>query len=77
MATTASVYNASRTTRQVLKRHRKEGPSLTLHLHANTFRFERQVSGWKRERVRIAVSCSGLATWLWAFRMAPFCVRAR
>ncbi|UZJ52722.1 hypothetical protein CBS101457_002042 [Exobasidium rhododendri] len=42
MATTASVYNASRTTRQVLKRHRKEGPSLTLHLHANTFRFEKQ-----------------------------------
>lgn len=42
MATTASVYNASRTTRQVLKRHRKEGPSLTLHLYANTFRFERQ-----------------------------------
>lgn len=42
MATTASVYNASRTTRQVLKRHRKEGPSLILHLYGNTFRFERQ-----------------------------------
>lgn len=44
MATTASVYNASRTTRQVLKRHRKEAPSLVLHLFTNNFRFEKQVS---------------------------------
>lgn len=42
MATTASVYNTSRTTRQILRRHRKDKPSLILHLHNNHFRFERQ-----------------------------------
>ena len=42
MATTASVYNTSRTTRQILRRHRKDQPSLILHLHNNHFRFERQ-----------------------------------
>ncbi|TKY89639.1 hypothetical protein EX895_001424 [Sporisorium graminicola] len=42
MATTASVYNTSRTTRQILRRHRKDKPSLILHLHNHHFRFERQ-----------------------------------
>lgn len=42
MATTASVYNTSRTTRQILRRHRKYKASLILHLHNNHFRFERQ-----------------------------------
>ncbi|EPQ31636.1 uncharacterized protein PFL1_00969 [Pseudozyma flocculosa PF-1] len=42
MATTASVYNFSRTNRQILRRHRKDRPSLVLHLHNSHFRFERQ-----------------------------------
>ena len=44
MATSASVYNHQRTNRQVLKRHRKDPPSLILHLNNGHFRFERQVS---------------------------------
>ncbi|CAO1618596.1 unnamed protein product [Sympodiomycopsis kandeliae] len=40
MATTASVYNYSRLTRQILKKNRKHTPSLTLHLHPTWFRFE-------------------------------------
>jgi hypothetical protein len=37
-------YNITRFTRQVLKRHRKEPPSLVLHLYPTHFRFEQQVS---------------------------------
>lgn len=36
-------YNITRFTRQVLKRHRKEPPSLVLHLYPTHFRFEQQV----------------------------------
>lgn len=37
-------YNVTRFTRQVLKRYRKEPPSLVLHLYPTHFRFEHQVS---------------------------------
>lgn len=43
MATSASVYNHERTTRQILKRHRKDPASLVVHLHAQYMRFEKQV----------------------------------
>lgn len=43
MATSASVYNYERTTRQILKRHRKDPASFILHLHAQFMRFEKQV----------------------------------
>ena len=43
MATTASVYNYERTTRQILKRHRKDAASFVIHLHAQFMRFEKQV----------------------------------
>ncbi|GAA99372.1 uncharacterized protein L969DRAFT_16674 [Mixia osmundae IAM 14324] len=35
-----SAYNLSKLSRGILKRHRKEPPSLTVHLHQNHFRFE-------------------------------------
>lgn len=38
-----ATYNVTRFTRQVLKRHRKEPPSLVLHLYPTHFRFEQQV----------------------------------
>lgn len=40
MATTGSVYNHSRQTRQLLKRNRKNPASFYLHLHPTWFRFE-------------------------------------
>lgn len=40
MPSTPSIYNHSRTTRQILKRHRRQTPSFTLHLHPSWFRFE-------------------------------------
>lgn len=40
MPSTPSLYNHSRTTRQILKRHRRQTPSFTLHLHPSWFRFE-------------------------------------
>jgi len=43
MATSASVYNYERTTRQILKRHRKDPASFILHLHPQFMRFEKQV----------------------------------
>ncbi|WFD26739.1 Transcription factor spt20 [Malassezia nana] len=42
MATSASVYNYERTTRQILKRHRKDPASFSLHIHAQFLRFEKQ-----------------------------------
>jgi hypothetical protein len=39
-----ATYNITRFTRQVLKRYRKEPPSLVLHLYQTHFRFEQQVS---------------------------------
>lgn len=36
---TAGIYNLTRTTRNILKRYRKEAPSLTMHLHSTGFRF--------------------------------------
>lgn len=42
MATSASVYNHERTTRQILKRHRKDPASITLHVYPQYMRFERQ-----------------------------------
>lgn len=43
MATSASVYNYERTTRQILKRHRKDPASFSVHIHAQFLRFEKQV----------------------------------
>lgn len=40
MATTGSLYNWSRSTRQILKRNRKSPASFYLHLHPAWFRFE-------------------------------------
>lgn len=37
-------YNVTRATRQILKRYRKEQPSLVLHLYPTHFRFQEQVS---------------------------------
>ncbi|WFD30375.1 hypothetical protein MSPP1_001394 [Malassezia sp. CBS 17886] len=42
MATTASVYNFERTTRQILKRHRKDAASFIVHIHPHYMRFEKQ-----------------------------------
>lgn len=44
LAMAGASYNITRFTRQVLKRHRKEPPSLVLHLYPTHFRFEQQVS---------------------------------
>lgn len=38
-----SSYNITRFTRQVLKRYRKEPPSLVVHLYPTHFRFDHQV----------------------------------
>lgn len=43
MATSASIYNQQRTVRQILKRHRKEPPSLVLHINNGHFHFAGQV----------------------------------
>lgn len=45
MATSASVYNYERTTRQILKRHRKDPASFVIHIHPQFMRFEKQVRG--------------------------------
>ncbi|PKI85185.1 hypothetical protein MVES1_001029 [Malassezia vespertilionis] len=42
MATTASAYNFQRTTRQILKRHRKDPASFIMHIHQHFMRFEKQ-----------------------------------
>ena len=51
MATTASVYNYERTTRQILKRHRKDAASFVIHLHAQFMRFEKQVRASAERRL--------------------------
>ena len=50
MATSASIYNQQRTVRQILKRHRKEPPSLVLHINNGHFHFAGQVGlfNWRR-----------------------------
>ena len=46
MATSASVYNYERTTRQILKRHRKDPASFSVHIHPQFLRFEKQVCAY-------------------------------